>query len=594
MPKIFKIFIPLWLIFSFFAGEALAQLDASVVEALPKEAKSENLNLQKETNPLASQNSYLEEISDYKVRIEINKDASLVITESILYDFKSLQRHGIFRDIPYKYKDKRGANYKLRLKVISVIDESGAAYLYKISKSGNNFSIKIGDPNKYVTGKKTYIIKYKVERGMRFFKDYDELYWNAIGHGWNLDILAGRTKIILPKEVNKEQLKYDCFTGSYGATFRDCQINILDKRTVEFVLSEILTSYSGMTIVLGIPKSLIKKDLSKEILWYIFDNWPLLLVPLVFIFLFYRWWRYGREPHGRGTIVAQYEAPDNLRPGEVGVIIDQDVDNKDVSASLIDLAVRGYLKIKEIKKGEYQFVKLKGGEDLQDFEKELFEGIFGSAQTKLLSSLKYNFAGKFTKIKDSLYEKVTEKGYFPKNPNLVKNGYLVTGVSLVIASIFLGVFIQSGIYFLGFLVSGLIFVGFSFFMSRRSYKGVLAYEHILGFKDFLSVTEKERLKFHNAPKKRPELFEKFLPYATVLGVENEWAKQFEGIYNQQPSFYESYDSRPFIAYDFISNLNSFSSTTSQTFVATPKTSSGSFGSSGFGGGGGGGGGGGSW
>lgn len=138
-------------------------------------------------------------------------------------------------------------------------------------------------------------------------------------------------------------------------------------------------------------------------------------------------------------------------------------------------------------------------------------------------------------------------------------------------------------------------------MSRRTYKGVLAYEHILGFKEFLSVTERERLKFHQAPEKKPQLFEKYLPYAMVLGVENEWAKQFEEIYKQKPDWYESYDSRPLAAYAFVSGLNSLSSKSASIFTSTPasKTSSGSFGASGFGGGGfsgggGGGGGGGSW
>ncbi|MEW6407776.1 MAG: DUF2207 domain-containing protein [Patescibacteria group bacterium] len=589
--------ISIIIVFGFFPIAISAQL---VVPDKTLNNNLEKLNISTDLNSSAAADlSYTEEISNYNVKIEIKNDSSLIITENILYDFKSQKRHGIYRDIPIKYKDQRGANYNLRLKVLSITDEKGMNHKYTFSRKGKDFSIKIGDPDKYVSGKKTYIIKYKVDRGMRFFSDYDELYWNAIGHGWNLNILAGKAEVVLPKETSKDELKYDCFTGKFGAKDRNCKVEIVDNKRVDFLLTKSLPEYSGMTIVLGIPKGIVAKSASREILWFLQDNWPLLLIPISFLTLFCLWWRRGRDPKGRGTIIAQYEPPDRLRPGEVGVIFDQDVDNKDISSTLIDLAVRGYLKIKEIEKGEYQFTKLKEGDDLENYEKELFDGIFGNAQTKLLSALKNKFANKFKNIKDKLYEDVTRKGYFPKNPELARGGYFGCGIVIGIAAIILGIFLESWVYLAGFLVAGVLMIIFSFFMSRRSYKGVLAYEHILGFKEFLSVTERERLKFHQAPEKKPELFEKYLPYAMALGVEGEWARQFEGIYQQKSSFYESYDGRAFAAYAFVSSLNSLSSQTSQTFTAVPKTSSGSFGSSGFGGGGfsgggGGGGGGGSW
>lgn len=442
MAKIFKIII--LLIFGFFPATVFAQLVA------PNEAPNnspEKLNISQ--NTLSAVNS-AEEIANYEIVIEIQKDSSLVITENILYDFKSQKRHGIYRDIPIKYKDQRGANYNLRLKVLSVTDENGLAYKYSTSRKGKDFSIKIGDPDKYVSGKKTYIIKYKVDRGMRFFADHDELYWNAIGHGWNLNILAGKAKVILPKEILQDELKYDCFTGKFGAKDRNCKIKIVDNKTVDFLLTKPLFQYSGMTIVLSIPKAIISKSATREILWFLQDNWPLLLIPLSFIILFCLWWRRGRDPKGKGIIIAQYEPPDNLRPGEVGVIVDQDVDDKDISSTLIDLAVRGYLKIKEITKGEYQFTKLKEGDDLENYEKELFDGIFGKAQTKLLSALKDKFADKFNNIKDKLYKDVTRKGYFPKNPEMEKGGYLGCGIVIAVAAIILGIFLQSWIYLAGF------------------------------------------------------------------------------------------------------------------------------------------------
>lgn len=600
MTRTFKILT--FFVLSFFPLTIFAQL------TVPRETPSSSLENSDIAGDLDFAKSYTEEISKYDVTIEIQKDSGLIIVENIRYDFKSSQKHGIYRDIPIKYKSQSGANYRLRLKVLSVKDENSTPYKYKTSRKGKDFSIKIGDPDKLVSGKKTYLIKYKVERGMRGFSDHDELYWNAIGHGWYLNILAGKARIILPEKISQDKLKYDCFTGLYGSKEKNCKIEIVDEKTIDFILTKSLGIYNGITIVLGIPKGIIFKSQTKEILWFLQDNWPLLLIPIFFIILFFLWWTRGRDPKGRKIIIAQYDPPDNLRPGEVGVILDQEVDNRDVSATLIDLAVRGYLKIKEVTKNEYQFIKLpvsssaekKDSHDLENFEKKLFDDIFDKSETKLLSALKYKFAEKLAKTKDSLYDDLTLKGYFPKNPLAIRSKYLVIGVLTACASFVLLIFFQSWIYFLGFLITGILFIVFSFFMSRRSYKGVLAYEHILGLKEFLSVTERERLKFHQAPEKKPELFERYLPYAMVLGVEQAWAKQFEGVYQQKPSWYESYDARPFAAFAFVNSLTNLSSKTENVFsTAAPKTSSGSFGGSGFGGGGssgggGGGGGGGSW
>jgi uncharacterized membrane protein len=146
-------------------------------------------------------------------------------------------------------------------------------------------------------------------------------------------------------------------------------------------------------------------------------------------------------------------------------------------------------------------------------------------------------------------------------------------------------------------ISGIIMFIFSMFMAQKTVKGTKTLEKILGFKEFLQVTEKERLKFHNPPKMVPEVFEKFLPYAMVLGVENKWADNFKNIYNQEPSWYEGYSNHTFSAVLLANSLHNFSSSSQSVFVSQPHSSA-SGGGSGFSGGGSGGGfgggGGGSW
>jgi uncharacterized membrane protein len=130
-------------------------------------------------------------------------------------------------------------------------------------------------------------------------------------------------------------------------------------------------------------------------------------------------------------------------------------------------------------------------------------------------------------------------------------------------------------------------------MSKKTPLGAETKDDILGFKLFLSVTEKDRLDFHNAPERSPEQFMEFLPYAIALGIENKWAAQFASIYIPEPSWYHGGVHGPFLASAFVSDLSHFSGSVSSSFTSASRGGSGS-GGGGSSGGGFGGGGGGSW
>ena len=333
------------------------------------------------------------------------------------------------------------------------------------------------------------------------------------------------------------------------------------------------------------------------------DNWILFIPVIVLGILLNLWYAKGKDPKGRGTIIAQFDAPDNLTPAEVGTVIDEKVQNKDISSEIINLAVRGYLKITRIeskklifKSTDYQLDKLKIEDGLDnDFDKKLVKGLFGSKDSVKLSDLKNKFYDDLAKIKKQLYKVVVKKGYFPRNPNKVRGVYAGVGIVLVFITFFVGpIFGGFGIFSL--LSSAVLIIIFSFIMPVRTLKGVHAREHILGLKRYLSVAEKDRIEFHNAPKKDPKQFEKLLPYAMVLGVEKKWAEQFKDIYSQQPGWYNDPTGAGFNSVVLANSLSSFSASANTTMVSRPSSASG--GGSGFSGGGGGGGfgggGGGSW
>lgn len=562
--------------------------------------------------PLDARAENGEYIPSYKVDIWLSADATFKVREIIKYDFAENEKHGIFRDLPFVYK-ARGGKYKVRITDIKVTDEQGNEYKKTISTISNDsifgdtYRIKIGDPDTLVTGQKTYIIEYNVRRAVNFFKDFSEVYWNAIGTEWALWIKDASATVYLPKPLEETDVRTKCYSGILGGVEEcfDIVYNYNDNKkviSVDFKSRELLV-YEGLTVVIGLyNNNITEPNLWQKIKDILADNWVLFTPMAIFVLMFVLWYRHGRDPKGRGTIIAEFEAPDKLTPAEVGTIIEEGSCNAHISAEIIYLATQGYLKIEHIA-DDYKFSLLREiDENLPDWQKIFLSNFFDNGKKKetLLSEQKNKFYSSIIKITDSLNEVETKKGYFPSNPESVKWAY--------IAFSFFGAIVGcviSGMYFgllaiVAVIVSSLIIAGFGWFMSKRTRKGVLAKEAILGLKLYMTVAEAERIKFHNAPAKNPAQFEKLLPYAMVLGVEKEWANQFKDIYRQPPNWYVDGNNAMFNAIIFSNMMRGFSTNTQSIIVSRPSSSSHGAGGGfsgfggGFSGGGFGGGGGGSW
>lgn len=423
-------------------------------------------------------------------------------------------------------------------------------------------------------------------------------------------------KVSLPQDVLSGELKSECFIGLFGSQEK-CLNNLADSAGF-YSSSRELAPREGLTVVFGFPKGIVHEpSVGEKFLETLKDNGILFLPVIVLLFMLWLWRKKGRDPHGRGTIIAQYDAPDNLTPLEVGTVVDEKADKKDISAEIIHLAVKGYLKIKKteskilfISTTDYVLEKLKKADDLEnDFDKKLMSALFDNKESVKISDLKDTFYKSLKEINEKIYASVLVKGYFPKNPEKVRKVYLGTGIGILLVGFFLGSFWDI-LGVVSFILTGSIVMIFSSLMPQKTLKGVEAKEYILGLKEYLSVAEKDRLKFHNAPAriatqsvtggpdKNPERFEKLLPYAMVLRVEKEWAEQFRDIYKQNPNWYEdgTGSSTAFNSVIFANSLHSFSQSANSDLYSNP--SSGASGGSGFSGGGGGGGfgggGGGSW
>ncbi len=557
-----------------------------------------------------SQGDGEEIIQSFDSVIEVFDDRHSRITETILYDFGSNERHGIFRDIPYKYKGVGGANDEIPLSDFEIVMD-GKSVPFSISKSGGNVHVKIGNPDVVIFGIREYVISYVAKESTGSFDGYDEIYWNVTGNNWTVPIRRVSARVILPRDIPPPQARLACYYGPFGS--RDgCAPDLsLFSRTFkefDFKAPRELEAGEGMTVAVGFPKGIVKeKTVSESVSNFVTVNGIVVLPLIVFLFMFRHWRRYGKDPKGQGVVVPEFDVPAKLSSLEIVGLMRQGVGANDISAGLIELAVKGYIKIEQIDekilgiipKKEYKFIEMKEKDsNLGEPEKELVEALFSKGKISIqglrevtLSDLKDEFPKKLEIIKKKVMESLIDRGLYEKQPSKVIGPYVLGGGGFFIVGLLLSAIFENGIIFAAFVFSGIVVIIFGLFMPKVTKEGAIMKERILGLKDYLQIAEKDRLKFHNAPEKRPEIFEKLLPVAMALHVEKAWAKEFEGIYVQSPSWYGGSPGHVFSAVAFTNDMHSFAATTSTT--VSPHSSSGS-GGGGFSGGGGGGGGGGSW
>ena len=559
-----------------------------------------------------------EAIVDFSSDISVNGDNSVDVIETIVYSTGPLQRHGIYRDI-YPYSSQ---NRKMTIENVIVTDGNNQPIQYQVSNEGKNFRIKIGDPNQTFNGEKIYLIKYRATRAVAQLKDFDEIYWNVTGNEWNIPILKTEAHVLLPSGLTA--IQSSCYYGQKGSTSQ-CQSSEIKNNSSVFNAPSGLNPYEGLTVAVGFPKGVVIPYSSADSVSNFFEVYKIwffsAILPLLTLILSLLYWhKKGRDPKGTGVIVPQYDVPYDLTPMEVGAIVNEKINSNDISAEIIYLATKGYIKIKQtetrflglIKRTDYELTKTKDFSDLPNFyDRELLKDIFfkpyldsftnpdqNQMQTVKLSDLKKTFYVYVRSILKLASDSLLDKGYY-KNLGSMESTIGMNFSSIALAmrlSIAIGILVSFTVFqddILPFCIS--IFISFviylivSKFTPAKTEKGVAILEHILGLKDYLQIAEKDRLLFHNAPEKKPEIFEKLLPYAMVLGVAKIWAKEFEDIYTTPPSWYTGSPGSSFNSVTFNRSISNFGYFAASSLSSVPGGSGGG-GSSGGGGGGGGGGG----
>ena len=550
-------------------------------------------------------------INSFDVQIEIQSDGRIVVDEMLAVDFGQLQKHGIYRTIPVRYEwpnePRKERVYELQL--LGVTDASGRPWRAETSTEGADFNVRIGDPDRTVSGAQTYRIRFAVKGVLNGFTDHDELYWNVTGGDWEVPITRSSATVRAPGAFSQTA----CFVGAPGSTDRCGERRSL-ANGVTFTSGRSLAPGEQLTIVAGLRKGIVAapqpilRDRARDITQY-FDLTPLWLALAVLVavgglmLVFWRWWTAGRDNPERVTLVPEYEPPNKLRPAQIGVLVDESADTLDVTATIVDLAVHGYLTITEIPKQglfgsrDWLLTKQKQGDgELLEYEGTILDGLFNDGETVKLSALRRHFYTTLGRAEKQLYKDASARGWFPADPSTVRATYAASGVGLLVlaggAAVGLGYLAGAGIVGLGAGVPAVALVVASRVMPRRTGVGAELARRALGFRQYMEVAEKDRQRFAE----REHIFADYLPYAIVFGCVDQWAKAFEGIdLKEVTSSWYSGNLATFSATNLSHDLSSFSGQLSTAIASTP----GGSGSSGFGGGGGaggggGGGGGGSW
>lgn len=592
-----------------------------------------------------------EEIRDFSSRIEVLPDSDLLVTETIRVMPEGDQiQHGIFRDFPTIYHGGSANRVTVPFEVLETLRD-GKPEPRHIEKESNGVRIYLGSKNVFLPREETtYTIKYRTGRQLGFFKDFDGLYWNVTGNGWTFPIRHASVHVDLPAEA--APLSIDTYVGREGST---CSASGNSSRPGEGISLETVAPLQpgeGFTVAITWPKGFVTPP-TETPLSHLGAIAGTIGILIVFGYFFVSWRLVGRDP-ARGSIIPLFEPPKGFTPQDVRYLDGLGTcDQTSLAAAVMHLAVQRVVSIRPRGKS-YCLQPLTPPVNPDPEQSGLYTALFPHGSSLELEQSNHRILQSASnRLAKDLSQKIGR--YFSRNTRVWVIGFLATlialGISLFDAENTEGTFflmIWVGVWSLGCFALlrslftswkspgkklaaiplaffSVLFLGawgfgmwsliqasslwvfclcmagitlcrvFHHLLKRPTPEGQHLRDQILGFKKYLSVAEAERLDLENPPERTPELFEKFLPYALALGVEQKWSEQFSDVLAAASRDLESGNGTttafalPLAASGFTSSFGSAIASAS----TAPGSSSGS-GGSGSSGGGGGGGGGGGW
>ncbi|MBO1032120.1 DUF2207 domain-containing protein [Tessaracoccus sp. SD287] len=569
------------------------------------------------------------QITKYHVVATPAQDGGTTTVEIDLdFDFARDKGHGPFIVLPLRMRTSNPDEWRmLDTQITGVSSGTGANTAQQVSREGGNMLVRIGSERQEYTGVQNYKISYTVH-GILFpnhpESKLDEFNWNAVGTGWQVPMRDVKVTVNGPAEPRRTA----CFQGrSYQNT---CAAPAPGRQMVWTI--DRLATEQGLQVVAGYPVgTFTNADYRTTKRYHAGNMFPLDapnlggaavvgVASIAGVGMLAR--RRGRDQAWAGVapglapargqnsavgvrdtkapVAVTFRPPKGARPGEIGTLIDEKADLKDVTATLVDLAVRGHMRFEQIDKKNQKFTRLKGTDKLAPYESKLMGTLFGGSQVVTTQDIRDKSRGKaITEAQSDLYRRVSTEPlkWFRENPNTARTLAAFAGIGLVVAGLglsFLLGLLGYGLIPLGVAVAGVVLMIFSGSIPARTPAGSAVYAEAKGFELYLKTAEADQIKFEEGI----DVFSRYLPYAVVFGVADRWTKIFEklaadGRYYGDTSWYGGYGYG--MGYGFAASFDGLTNSMESAMQASAHAASAASSGSGFSGGGGaGGGGGGGW
>lgn len=587
------------------------------------------------------------EITRWDQTYTLHADGSADVRLEIDFDFGNDPGHGPYLLLPTRQGFNDDYDRVYEVSDIGATSPTGAPAAVHVTEDRYFTEVKVGDANVgNVSGVQTYVITYTVGGVMNATTAEetggagagDEFYWNAVGDQWVIPIANATVTVESPVEVIDAQ----CFAGRKGVADPCGEVSV--SGTTATFTEDYLAPGQAFTVDVLYPSAafhtepqLIEhSDVKRAFTLNVGTGVAAAAILGVGLFVLTRRLRltavdkqYAGQVPGlipldgasgetvprdyKAPVAVQFEPPPGMRPGQIGTLVDEKADPRDVTATLVDLAVRGYLRIDDLgekKSGvfsterDYKLVQLRESDGaLFPYEAMLLDDLFKGRTEVAMSDLKTTFASSMAAVQKQLYTNVTHLGWFRSNPQMARASWAGAGIALLLAGVMGTIWLAQGTRLallpLPLIVLGAITLVTTRNAPARTAKGTAVLQQARGFELYISKAEARQLRFEEGE----DLFSKYLPYAIAFGVADKWAQKFEELARQgrdlaEPTWYGGYAYGTFWLYSagLGARMENFTSLADTAMSApTPGSSGGSgFGGGGFSGGGGGGGGGGGW
>jgi uncharacterized protein (TIGR04222 family) len=577
-----------------------------------------------------------DQIDSFDVDYNVQPSGVVKVKETITYRFgDNSGRHGIERFLVTRepYDETQDAVYQITNISVTSPDDVATQFSSRTdeAKGGREeqLRLRIGDPDRTISAPTaTYVISYDLAGAMRTSGSYDEFYWDATGLDWTASIKQVTVSIAVPGGVQDTTCTY----GPVNST-EQCAAKIVDGQA-QYTQSN-LAPGEGVTVSAKIKAGLVadnkphlepdgSKLSSGERIAAIAAGVLGLLItvgsPLVGVL----WWRkngrdqrYAGLPPGMVPLAGQEAhivpndpdipipvafSPPRIPVAEAGLLIDGQVDSRETAATIIDLAVRGALKVQSTGEDDFQVILEDPNRTAAPHEMVLLNSLFGGDRLGAVRDLsaKGSLASAHEAMRDSVRNQVTARGWFRKVPSAAATSSVSFGVIAVavFAAFAVGAWVLLLLIPLLPIIITIAVIRNKLRRGQRTAEGRAVCDQVEGFKTYLATAEADQLKFEEGE----DIFSKYLPWAIIFELADRWSKICADLVamGRLPDI---------VPYWFVGNyhlaaFNTSFLTSSLTSAATPLPSAGSggtgfgggssFSGGGFSGGGGGGGGGGSW